>query len=104
MTRAGSRLDTELGAGFAVVTLAVTEAERKLIESRGARVHVVEPDGGLARWLRDGHATAAIIRPDRTVLRAGRDLTGLCGALPIFGAGADGSDADGHVTVDEDVR
>jgi len=34
--------------------------------------------------LRRGHATAAIIRPDRTVMGAGRDLWKLCAAMPGF--------------------
>jgi 3-(3-hydroxy-phenyl)propionate hydroxylase len=39
----------------------------------------------LARWLREGRATAATIRPDGTVIRAGRDLSVLCAALPRLG-------------------
>jgi 3-(3-hydroxy-phenyl)propionate hydroxylase len=44
------------------------------------------PGTGLHRWLRAGRADAAIVRPDGAVLRAGRDLAGLCAALPAFGA------------------
>ena len=45
------------------------------------------PAGGphgteLHRWLRRGRARAAIVRPDGTVLRAGRNLDALSGALP----------------------
>jgi 3-(3-hydroxy-phenyl)propionate hydroxylase len=29
-------------------------------------------------WLRRGRATAAIVRPDRTVMRTGRDVAALC--------------------------
>jgi hypothetical protein len=36
----------------------------------------------LAQWLRRGRASAALARPDRTVMQAGRDLAALCGALP----------------------
>jgi 3-(3-hydroxy-phenyl)propionate hydroxylase len=33
-----------------------------------------------------GRSTAAIVRPDATVLRAGRDLSALCAALPVSSA------------------
>jgi 3-(3-hydroxy-phenyl)propionate hydroxylase len=35
----------------------------------------------LAHWLRRGRATAAVIRPDRTTMCAGRDLNQLCQTL-----------------------
>ena len=71
----GRRLDDVLGNGFAIVTTqAPSAAEQRFIEQCGAAVHVVLPGSELAAWLRDGHARVAIIRPDRTVLRAGRDV------------------------------
>lgn len=80
----GTRLDDELGDGFAVVTISVPgAAERALCERRGAVLHVAGPGTELARWLRRGRATAAIVRPDRTVMQAGKDLGALCTALPI---------------------
>ncbi len=81
---AGSaRLDDELGSGFAIVTTtAPGAAERTLIAQRGAVLHVAAPGTELGRWLRRGRATAAIIRPDRTVMQAGRDIGTLCYALP----------------------
>lgn len=79
----GSRLDDEIGQGFAVLSTApLTMAQRDVAERRGAAVHIAT--GQLAAWLRARHATAAVIRPDRTVMRAGRDLTALCEALPDF--------------------
>jgi 3-(3-hydroxy-phenyl)propionate hydroxylase len=78
-----SRLDTEIGDGFAVIT--ATEpgpVERALIARRGALLHIAAPGTELARWLRHGHAGAAIIRPDRTVMRAGRDVRALSASLP----------------------
>jgi 3-(3-hydroxy-phenyl)propionate hydroxylase len=81
----GNRLDDELGTGFALITTtALTAPDAAHIEQRGARVHVAKPDGALADWLHHGHASAAILRPDRTVLRAGSDLKALCDALPAF--------------------
>ena len=51
---------------------------------RGAALVVAEPGTELHRWLRRGGAHAAIVRPDGTVLRAGRDLTSVCVHLPTF--------------------
>jgi 3-(3-hydroxy-phenyl)propionate hydroxylase len=79
----GRRLDDVLGTGFAVLCLtAPTAHERALVEARGATVHPVEPGTELADWLQGGHTTAAVIRPDRTVLRCGRQVADLCAALP----------------------
>jgi 3-(3-hydroxy-phenyl)propionate hydroxylase len=79
---AGRRVDDLLGNGFAIVTTQTPVAvDLKLAEQYGAAVHLAVPGGELAAWLRDGHAGAAIIRPDRTVLRAGRDVRELAGLL-----------------------
>jgi 3-(3-hydroxy-phenyl)propionate hydroxylase len=56
-----------------------------VIDRRHAFVHHAEPGSVLADWLSAGSASAAVVRPDFTVLRAGNDLTELCGALPEFG-------------------
>ncbi|WP_454793048.1 bifunctional 3-(3-hydroxy-phenyl)propionate/3-hydroxycinnamic acid hydroxylase MhpA [Mycolicibacterium lutetiense] len=78
-----TRLDSALGAGFAVITrTAPSAAECALADERGAVVHLVAPDSELATWLCRGRANAAIIRPDRTVMRAGRDLATLFDSLP----------------------
>jgi 3-(3-hydroxy-phenyl)propionate hydroxylase len=81
----GERLDATLGNGFALVTTSRPLAfQCAQLEARGAVVHVAEPGGELARWLRRGRATAAVIRPDRTVMLAGRDPAKLCAAVPEF--------------------
>jgi len=81
-TADGRRLDAVLGDGFALVTAQAPEvADRLLAERLGTRVCVAEPGSELAKWLRRGRAEAAIIRPDRAVLRAGRDVSALCQAL-----------------------
>lgn len=81
----GRRLDTLLGNGFALITstrpLAVHSAT---LEEHGIVVHVAEPGGELEQWLRRGRATAAVIRPDRTVMCSGRDGWNLCAAIPRF--------------------
>ncbi len=77
------RLDAELGNAFAVITAEVPgHVERARIQQCGAILHVVAPDSELARWLRRGRASAAVVRPDRTVMQAGRDVGALCAALP----------------------
>jgi 3-(3-hydroxy-phenyl)propionate hydroxylase len=77
------RLDSILGDGFAVVTaVAPTRVEYALAEQRGAAIYFAAPGSELAQWLRRGRASAAIVRPDRTVMCAGRTLDKLCDALP----------------------
>jgi 3-(3-hydroxy-phenyl)propionate hydroxylase len=82
----GRRLDEVLGAGFAVVAArTLTQQQRQLLVERGSVVHIAAPGSALAQWLRRGRASAAIIRPDRTVMRAGRNLSKLCTAMPDLG-------------------
>ena len=85
LSRDGRRLDDVLGNGFALVTtIAPSDAQRTELDARGITVHVAVSDTELADWLRGGRAIAAIIRPDRTVMRAGRDLQKLCELVPSF--------------------
>ncbi len=81
----GRRLDEVLGTGFTVVTSRPPNAaERQLIERYGAEVLVTQPGSELAAWLRRAHADAAIIRPDRTVWCAGREIAELAGLLGSY--------------------
>jgi 3-(3-hydroxy-phenyl)propionate hydroxylase len=81
----GKRLDTVLGDGFALVTTARPSASQcARLEKRGIVVHIAERGSELERWLRRGHATAAVIRPDRTVMCAGRNLGALCATVSRF--------------------
>jgi 3-(3-hydroxy-phenyl)propionate hydroxylase len=81
----GRRLDEILGSGFAVITVSpFTDAQRCDLDARGVGLHVAARDSELAGWLRTGHAAAAIIRPDRSVMCAGRDLQRLCELVPSF--------------------
>ena len=69
----GKRLDDVLGTGFALIT-----TSRHPNPPSGVAVVVAPPGGELENWLHRGRATAAIVRPDRTVMRAGRDTAALC--------------------------
>jgi 3-(3-hydroxy-phenyl)propionate hydroxylase len=86
----GKRLDAVLGDGFAMVTTKRPLAfQCALLEEHGATIQIADPGSELARWLRRGRATAAIIRPDRTVMCAGRNLSALCDAVPPFSPAAE---------------
>ena len=78
----GRYLDDMLGNGFAIVTSQVLSADdRAVAQKRRATVYVADPDSEIGDWLGGGRATAAIIRPDRTVLRAGRQVSPLLESL-----------------------
>jgi len=86
----GHRLDDILGNGFAVIAASPlgTQAEASL-RRWGVVVLAAQPGSALASWLRQGRATAAIVRPDRTVMRAGRDIAALCAGISSRGPGDD---------------
>ena len=87
----GRRLDETLGIGFALVSAVPVSAEQRArLEQRGAAVHIAGAGTDLAEWLRHGRAAAAVVRPDRTVMRAGSQVGELCAAVPPFRA--DGGD------------
>jgi 2-polyprenyl-6-methoxyphenol hydroxylase-like FAD-dependent oxidoreductase len=75
----GRRLDDVIGTGFALITRSGPGAsDQALLRRRGIVVLLAQPGSALDVWLRRGHATAALVRPDRTVMRAERDLAALC--------------------------
>src|SRR6478672_6591261 len=79
----GRRLDDVADGGFLLVTTAaLTKEQRQRLLERGTRVLEVEAASELGAWLAQGHAVAALVRPDRTVMRAGRDLAALTPAAP----------------------
>ncbi len=75
----GQRLDDVVGTGFALITTRrpATADEASL---RRCRVVVVDAQPGsvLETWLHRGGARAALVRPDGTVMHAGRDVAALC--------------------------
>jgi 3-(3-hydroxy-phenyl)propionate hydroxylase len=81
----GLRFDDVVGGRFAVITSSpLTEGQRDQLSRRGAVVVSATPDDDLGRWLHTARARGAIVRPDRTVMRTGRNLDELCSAVPTF--------------------
>ncbi|MGW3958499.1 bifunctional 3-(3-hydroxy-phenyl)propionate/3-hydroxycinnamic acid hydroxylase MhpA [Amycolatopsis sp. NPDC005003] len=69
----GTRFDDVAGGRFAVVTtITPSETERAAIRESGAVLVSTRRSGELHRWLRTG---TAVVRPDGTVLSAGRRLS-----------------------------
>jgi 3-(3-hydroxy-phenyl)propionate hydroxylase len=80
----GRRLDEVTAGRFAVISDAsassglVAEAGR-----RGGIVLTVRRNSELGQWLRRQRSSAVVVRPDGTVLHAGRDLAAACARLPL---------------------
>ncbi len=74
----GQRLDEVAGPGFALVTrIPLGTLAETMLRTRNVAIVEAEPDSELGAWLNRGRAAVALIRPDRTVMRAGRDPAGL---------------------------
>lgn len=70
---------------FVLVTVAApSDAQHREVRRRGAHVQVVDRASDLGRWLREAHATAALVRPDRTVMATSRSLASLHTLVPTF--------------------
>jgi 3-(3-hydroxy-phenyl)propionate hydroxylase len=67
-----------------VTAVPLSPEQQALLAGRGTEVLEVAPGSALFKWLADGKAAAALVRPDFTVLRAGRDVAALCAAAPRF--------------------
>jgi 3-(3-hydroxy-phenyl)propionate hydroxylase len=81
----GTRYDEVTHGGFVLVAgVPLSSPQRALLAGRGTQVLKVEPDSPLYTWLADGKAAAALVRPDFTVMAAGRDVAELCEAAPRF--------------------
>jgi 3-(3-hydroxy-phenyl)propionate hydroxylase len=93
----GLRLDEVVGNRFALITSSpLADAQRDQLSSRGAAVVLAAPGSDLDGWLRKGRATAAIIRPDRAVMQAGRSVEALCRAMPASHGVKGANDQAGH--------
>ncbi|MFC4022044.1 bifunctional 3-(3-hydroxy-phenyl)propionate/3-hydroxycinnamic acid hydroxylase [Micromonospora sp. GCM10011542] len=76
------RLDDVAAGRFAIVTATEPPAAlRADIERRGAVLVEARPGSELHRWLTNGRAHAALVRPDGTVLGAARRLSVVCAVL-----------------------
>jgi 3-(3-hydroxy-phenyl)propionate hydroxylase len=81
----GSRLDDASNGGFLLITsVTPTSQTQARLAGRGVRVVEALPGSQLHRWLSARHAAAALVRPDHTAMRAGRDLAAICLATPRF--------------------
>jgi 3-(3-hydroxy-phenyl)propionate hydroxylase len=84
----GLHFDQVVGNRFALVTSSpLSAAQQKELKTRGAAIVSVAGDSQLGRWLKQGRATAVIVRPDGAVMRAGRNIQAICDAVPAFSAG-----------------
>ena len=81
----GRRLDEVTASGLVLVSaVPLAPQQRARLEARGAQAVEVEAGSPLHGWLSAGRATAALVRPDLTVMRAGRDVAAVCQAVPRF--------------------
>jgi 3-(3-hydroxy-phenyl)propionate hydroxylase len=81
----GVQLDDEIRNRFALIASSrLTDEQRDELSRRGAAVISATPGNGLDRWLRRAGTRVAIVRPDRTVMQAGRSMDALAAALPPF--------------------
>jgi 3-(3-hydroxy-phenyl)propionate hydroxylase len=94
--RDGLRFDQVVGNRFALVTSSpLSAAQHKELKSRGTAIVSVARDSQLCSWLKQGRATAAIVRPDGAVMQAGRNVATICDAVPAFSAGkVDGPESE----------
>jgi 3-(3-hydroxy-phenyl)propionate hydroxylase len=81
----GRRFDEGVGNRFAVVSAVDLQASQRDTLA-GLGVVVVEAPAGTALhdWLATHHVTAALVRPDRTVMAAGPDVARICASAPAF--------------------
>jgi 3-(3-hydroxy-phenyl)propionate hydroxylase len=81
----GTRYDDVTRGGFVFVTgVPLSPQQQAILAGRGTEVLEVHPGSPLYKWLADGKAAAALVRPDFTVMRAGRNVAELCEAVPRF--------------------
>jgi len=81
----GTRYDDATRGGFVLVTrVPLSPQQRAVLDGRGTEVLEVESGSPLSAWLTGGRAVAALVRPDFTVMRAGRDVAEVCAAAPTF--------------------
>jgi 3-(3-hydroxy-phenyl)propionate hydroxylase len=81
------RFDDVTSNGFVLVTgVPLSSRQQAILTARGTEVLQVNPGTRLFQWLSEGRAAAALVRPDCTVMLAGRDIERICEAAPTFQA------------------
>lgn len=71
-------VDDLIGPGWALVTSAApSPTDRHELEARGCTVVGTIGRPELSAWLRAGRATAALVRPDRSTMASGHDVSAL---------------------------
>ena len=96
----GLHFDQVVGNRFALVTSSpLSAAQQKELKSRGAAVVSVAGDSQLGKWLKQGRASAAIVRPDGAVMQAGRNVAAILESVPAFSASqVDGPESERLMT------
>ncbi|MDT5139982.1 MAG: 3-(3-hydroxy-phenyl)propionate hydroxylase [Mycobacterium sp.] len=75
----GQRLDEVANRSYALITRVPLPAYgESMLRSHNVSLFHAAPDSELDNWLRRARTAAALVRPDGTVMRAGRDVTALC--------------------------
>jgi 3-(3-hydroxy-phenyl)propionate hydroxylase len=83
----GTRIDDSSHRGFLIVTTAEpSPTQQRSLALRGARVVRAASGSELHTWLSQGHAVAALVRPDFTVMQASKTLSTICAAAPRYQA------------------
>lgn len=81
----GRRFDDVATGRFVLISaVLLTPEQRRQLAEKGATLIEAGPDSALRTWLATARATAAVVRPDHTVARSGRDVSALCAAVPSF--------------------
>jgi 3-(3-hydroxy-phenyl)propionate hydroxylase len=81
----GRRLDDLGTRGFLLITTeAPTNEQRELLDERNVRLVETNVNSPLGSWLAAGRAVCALVRPDHTVMAAGKDLSALCAIAPTL--------------------
>lgn len=82
----GRRFDDVVANDFAVVAArSLSASQRELVTARGAVVVESPVGSALHDWLSKHGTTAALVRPDRTVMCADRDVATVCEATRTLG-------------------
>jgi 3-(3-hydroxy-phenyl)propionate hydroxylase len=75
----GQRLDEVANRSYALITRVPLPAYgESMLRRHDVTLFHAAPDSELDHWLRRARTAAALVRPDGTVMRAGRDVTALC--------------------------